>query len=417
MTRRFRCLMAAITVVGAAVRVWQLNLQALTLDELLMLPTANQYVRFGVPRPELPFHPNLRNVLLYVSGRVAGTSVMGLKGWSLVFGIFSVLMLGMLVWRLTHSETASLVAAALLAVDPLSVYMSRSGLQDGWTAFFALAGVHLAVSVMNSKRPSFAMWGSIACGVVFGLGVSAKFYPVPIEAATIAYLAWVFWRQGRRPLAVWAAGSILMSSVLVYLLTFVPWFSAGHSAGEWFAYVQALLQATATHSISLPDNVDTHAWQWFLRPFVVWQEMEYAVPLPRMGTAVANPITWLAVLVSAAAVWVTRRRQRGVAVLLGLFAASYLPLVVVSRPIWVLSAVSVVPFAFALVGVAVDEAGRRFGGWKTAVAYTLLATLLSAALFPGVTGHALDVSYLRKAVRRAAGTSVLLPPVEKQLQR
>lgn len=417
MTRRFTYLIAATAAIGAVARVWGLGRQALTLDELLMLPTANHYVRFGVPRPELPFHPNLRNILLYLSGQMFGTSAAGLKGWSVLFGVLSVVLLGLLVWRLTRSETASVVAATLLAIDPLSIYMSRSGLQDGWTTFFALAGLHFALSVIESERGAFATWGPLLCGAVFGLGVATKFYVIPIEATAIIYVAVVLWRQGRRPLAVWASAAVLLSSLLAFTLTYLPWFAAGHSVPEWFAYLRALNEAISSHSISLIDNTDTRAWQWFVKPFVAWQEMEYAYPLPGMGIALANPVTWLATIPAAVVVVLRQRAQRGAMILLGLLAVSYVPLLVVSRPIWVLSAVSVVPFAFAITAVALKEVARRIGGMKVVMTYVAAAALLSAALFPGVTGDALDVGYLRVAVRRAAGTGSLLPPIEEQLNR
>lgn len=416
MTRRLTYLLAAITGASAVVRVWGLGRQALTLDELLMLPTAHHYMRFGVPRPEMPFHPNLRNILLDFSGRLLGSSAAGLKGWSVLFGVLSVLLLGLLIWRLTRSEIATLVAASLLAFDPLSIYMSRSALQDGWTVFFALAGLHLALNVIETESLPGVVRSSLFCGIAFGLGVSSKFYVIPIEGAAIAYLVVVLWRQNRRPLAVWVSSTVLLTSVFVFTLTYYPWFRAGHSASEWFAYLGALMQSIATHSIQITDNADTHAWQWFVRPFVAWQELQYAVPLPRMGIAVANPVSWLAVLASAVVVFVARRKRKGDAILLGLFLASYVPLLVAGRPIWVLSAVSVLPFAFALVGLTVDEVAHRFGGTRTAIAYVVAVSLVSAALFPGVTGDALKIGYLRQAVRRAAGNAPMLEPIERQLR-
>lgn len=424
MTRRFAYLLTAITGAAALVRVWGIGQQALTLDELLMLPTANHFVRFGVPRPELPFHPNLRNILLYSSGRVFGASAAGLKGWSILFGVLSVSLLGLLVWRLTRSETASLVAATLLAFDPLSVYMSRSALQDCWTVFFTLAGLHLALSIIDAKpgtassgATEFATWGAPLCGAMFGLGVASKFYVVPIEAVTIVYVAVVLWRHGRRPLAVWVSGAVAITSIFVFTLTYVPWFRAGNSAVEWFTYQRALLQAIGLHAIHIPLDADIHAWQWFLRPFVAWQEMEYASPLPKVSSGIANPFTWLVVLPSAAIVLRSVRKQRGAATLLGLFLISYVFMLSPNRPIWVLSAVSVEPFAFAIVGLAVDRIGQYKGGAKTAIAYVLVATAVSVALLPGAIGNALETEYLRKVVRRASYPGELLPPIQQQLDR
>lgn len=416
MNRRLMALLLAVTTAGAAVRLWGIGLQTLTLDEILMHPTAVQYMRFGVPRPEMPFHPNLRNILLYLSERVLGSTAIGLKGWSLLFGILSVLLLGLLVWRLTHDKTASLIAAVLLASDPLSIYLSRSGLQDGWAPFWTLVALHVLLSVMETPSGAITVWGPLLCGALFGLGVTSKFYVVPIEAACILYVFVVFWRQGRGPLAIWTAGATLFSSLLVFILTYAPWFAAGHSVSEWLTYQQALLETMTSHSRGFPDNRDIRAWEWFVRPFVAWQEMQYASPLPRMAIALASPLTWLVVLPAMAWTAIRQRSERGTMILLGLFLAAYVPLLTVNRFIYVFSATIVLPFAFALIGIAVSAVARRFGTW-TALAYAVLVIAMSAALFPGVTGHALDHGYLRQAVRRAAGTATLIPPLEQQLNQ
>ncbi len=415
MTRRFIGALSAITGIGIVARLWDIGRQALTLDEILMQPTAVHYVRFGVPRPEMALHPNLRNILLYLSGQLLGPTAAGLKGWSLLFGVLIVPLLGLFVWRLTHNSVASLVAATLIAFDPLCIYLSRSALQDGWTPFWALVGLHLMLTVLRSRGGASALGGTVLAGIAFGLGVASKYYVIPIEAACVLFALVSFWRRGLRPLAVWVAVGTILSSLLVFLLTYAPWFAAGHSVPEWFSYQQALLQSISTHDVVELGNHDIRAWAWFVRPFVAWQEMQYAAPLPRIAIAVANPLTWLAVLPAIA--FLARAKQhsyRPAQWLFGLFLAAYLPLLAANRFIYVFSAVIVLPFAFALIGLAAAELARRFNGYAV-VAYVALAIVVSGALYPGVTGHALDVPYLRQAVIRAAGSDRFIPPVETQL--
>ena len=245
-----------------------------------------------------------------------------------------------------------------------------SALQDGWTVFFALAGLHLALSVLESEGGAFSVWGPLLCGVTFGLGVASKFYVIPIEAVTIVYLAVVLWRQGRRPLAVWVSGAMLLSSLLTFTLTYVPWFR-GWQLGDGVVRLSRSASGgdQSSHAIFLPDNADIRAWQWFVRPFVAWQEMEYAVPLPRMGIALANPVTWLAVLASAVVVFIKRRTERGATILLG--ALSRLVRAAPRREPPDLGPLGGERAAVRLRarGLAVEEVGEPLGRDKTVIAY------------------------------------------------
>ncbi len=109
--------------------------------------------------------------------------------------------------------------------------------------------------------------------------------------------------------------------------------------------------------------------------------------------AVTNPVVWLTVLPAAIrSVWLHRTRRADF-VLQTYFWVAYLPLLLASRPIWLLSALAVVPYAFALVAIAVTDIARRTGAWVF-WGFAAAAMLSSLLLYPLATGQPADTRYL-----------------------
>ncbi len=79
---------------------------------------------------------------------------------------------------------------------------------------------------------------------------------------------------------------------------------------------------------------------------------------------------------------------------------SYIPMIMASinRDIYVLSAVSVIPFAFMAVAVMVEALAGRIRFFLPA--YISLVFTVSILMFPLVTGRALEYPYLKVIVEQ-----------------
>ncbi len=406
--------LGAITLLAAVLRLWGIGSQPLTLDEIMTPATAVSYVHLGVPGPTMPFHPNLRNILIDFSLHLFGPSAAGIKGWSLLFGTLCVPLVGLLVWRVSRSIAASGAVALLIATDPLMLDFSRQAIQEIWTTFFCLLALWL-VSFLLDTDDRWAWIGlPIAAGVAFGCGVASKFYVVPLEAAAMLYLGWIALRRRGWADAVWVSGSILGVSFLTFVLTYAPWFGNGHSAVEWFAYQRALVETISTHSFQLGLNRFIQPVLWFNKPFVGWMDMQYARPLPAVAVAAGNPFTWLMVFPAAIYLLVRRRNWYANRVMQGLFWVSYLPLAFAGRFIYVFSAVIVLPFAFALLALALVDLAKRYGTWLF-YGYLVIAVLSALLLDPAAVGGTLRFNYLKPLVHYES-SGPLIPPIEQQLK-
>jgi dolichyl-phosphate-mannose-protein mannosyltransferase len=189
---------------------------------------------------------------------------------------------------------------------------------------------------------------------------------------------------------------LLLVPLLVYLLTFIPWFSRGYSLAEWPALQRSMFLETSQHVGYKPkpwDDRDNKAYKWFVvpsvfvDPFMNMDSPDGGKMLPKFEDSatvvlgVANPLVWLLTL--PAICFVLRRgireRDEGALYLAGLFLITYLPFVLSARPIWMNTSLTVLPYAIMAVACFVWSLARRFRRVQLVLAVYLLAVLVVAA--------------------------------------
>lgn len=400
-SKRFLVALGAITAAAALLRVGWLWGTPPTGDDYDVVWTATGYALHGLTLPTMPHHPVLRNLLVYASTRVFGGSVIGTVGWSLLFGVLLVAVTGLLVRRITRDERAGLFAAGLVGLDIVQIVYSRQGVNDVHAALFAVLGCWLTVEALRADDRRSWRWLVPVAGVSFGLGAASKFYALPLAAVCALLLLKDAWSRRRADDALLTAASLAPLPFTIYFLTYLPWFGRGYDLPEWWRYQTALIEAMSTFSRPpIGVRANDKAALWFVQPFYALSEVAFVsghqaayVSLP-MG----DPVIWLAVLPAVVFSLFARGQRSRDGLLLLFFLASYLPLVVGGRQIWVLSSVVVIPFAAGILASVVSGLMRRFGarvGWV----YGALAVSTSLLLYPLAIGRALDVPYLQPIVR------------------
>lgn len=398
-SRRFIKILAGITLGGAALRLAFIGSQAPTTDDAQVAWTALGYVLHGQMFPTMPHHPVLRNLMVFVTTRAFGGSVLGVKGLSLLFGTMLVGVTGLLVRRAARDDRAGLFAAGIVALDGVQIVYSRQGINDVHAALFSVLGIWLTVEALRARDTRSWRWLVPLAGLSFGLGAAEKFYSLPMLAVAACLLGYSAWKRRRGDEALLAAVSLGPLPFLVYLLTYIPWFGRGYAVSEWVRYQAALIDAMAHFarpSVGFRAN-DQAVW-WFLRPFYGHDEVAVAAAHQvQLSVGVGNPLVWLAVLPAVGYSLLTPEQRRRDALLLTFFFASYLPFVFSSRQIWVLSSVAVIPFAAGLLGSVFAGLTRRYGS-RVAWVYGSAVLVTSLLLYPLAIGHALDFGYLQPIV-------------------
>jgi len=179
---------SALAIGGAAafLRLWQLNGLGFNSDEAVYAGQAAAIA--GDPAlkgifPVFRAHPLLFQFVLAVLFR-GGSHDLVARLLAVAFGLATIY----LVYRLgslLYGQAVGLVAAALLALCPYHVVVTRQALLDGALTFFATLTVLLLAKFATTGFPPW-LW---AAGAAFGLTFLAKETGLVFAPATYAFLA------------------------------------------------------------------------------------------------------------------------------------------------------------------------------------------------------------------------------------
>ncbi|MDQ1744400.1 MAG: dolichyl-phosphate-mannose-protein mannosyltransferase [Pseudonocardiales bacterium] len=252
-----------VTAVAAGTRFWALGFpETKSFDEVYYATEAQEMLRYGYEDNRgymFIVHPPLGKWLIAVTSWLFGDDAVGWRAAPAIAGTISVLILVRLAQRMFRSTALGVLAGGLLALDGISLVMSRVALLDIFLQTFVLAGfaalvvdrdqvrarlgrlyaagVDLSLSVPSlGPRP----W-RLAGGVLLGLALAVKWSALSYWLA-FALLS-VLWDRGALKSAgaeqPWTAaakrsvptavGALLAVPVLAYLLSWTGWFVGENS--------------------------------------------------------------------------------------------------------------------------------------------------------------------------------------------
>ena len=272
-----------VTAFAAVMRFWNLGQpRVFSFDETYYVKDALSLWRFHYEQSTVPnandmilagntdvftgkasfiVHPPVGKWAIALGERVFGVTPFGWRFVPAVLGTLTVLMLCRIVRRMTRSTLLGCLAGLLLAVDGLSIVLSRTALLDGTLAFFVVAAFGVLLVDRDHARRRLADWAHergerlpmpagesgpflgwrplrLLAGVLLGLACATKWSGLWF---VIGFgLLTVLWDMGARravgirwPFAAmlsrdsWGAFlSIVPVSIVVYFLTWLPWLKA-----------------------------------------------------------------------------------------------------------------------------------------------------------------------------------------------
>ncbi len=336
---------------------------------------------------------------------------------SAVMGSAMIALVALLAMRLFGNLWLAGLAAGFLAVEGLAFTMSRIAIPESYTTAFLLAGWFCALSALYewgssdaTRSRSAAMGWLVATGLFSGAAMSSKWVAVYGFAGILLLFVWDGIARGRS--GVWGilggpaeSGVLLglclgMVPVLVYLATYVPFLSLGHSIGD---LVRLQSQMFGYHA-----NLDaTHP---FSSPWYGWPFGYKAVFLYLGGSGaerseiwtIPNIVVFWGGLVGMGAI--VRRalstRAAALAVVVGAAIIQLAPWIAVGRVVFIYHYLPVVPFlAIALAWLLTN--GLRESSYQKAVAglVALGSIAFFVAVLPMLEGWSMPVSYLDAARR------------------
>ncbi|MDO5722567.1 MAG: phospholipid carrier-dependent glycosyltransferase [Actinomycetaceae bacterium] len=388
-----------------------------------------------VSDPAYVVHPQTGKWLIALGMDVFGNGPFGWRIAAAVAGIISVTLMCRLAWHLFHRHSAVAVAGLVLALDGVSIALSRIGLLDVFLTVFVVAAILCVVLDRRSYRPKwlrlldsfdpssnglgpnagYRPW-LLAAGVMCGLATSVKWSGLYVLATIGIFVVLddIVVRRGR--VKHWLLSGIVVEGIpaffylvptaaLVYAVSWWSWFthpgSWGRKSGtgfvatinDWLAYHQQVLSFHS--SLSSPHSYMSSAPQWLIQ----WRPTSVAFESQATGCrsgdcvrailALGNPaLWWLAALgiVFAAAVLARRALVPGegyplAVVALG-YAGTYLPwFLYLHRTTFNFYTVVLAPFVALLFTWCTMVAWRLAGevgspGLRLAVRLVVVATIL-----------------------------------------
>jgi mannosyltransferase len=217
-------IVAGLTTLAAVLRFATLGVQSYHHDEIV---TASRILRggFGQAMDAVGFSesaPPLYYALAWVWTQLTGTGEFGLRSLSAVAGVATV-PVAYLIGLELRGRRAGLMAAALVAVNPMLLWYSQEGRAYALFALLCAVSLFYAVrAVRHGRRRDFTLWG-ISSGLALATHYFAVF-PIFIEAVFLLR------RRGRDSLAgLWIVGlaGLLLAPLAIHQM------SIGHA--EWIA--------------------------------------------------------------------------------------------------------------------------------------------------------------------------------------
>ncbi|MFT4158036.1 MAG: phospholipid carrier-dependent glycosyltransferase [Microbacterium sp.] len=392
-------------------------------------------------------HPPLGKWLIALGMSIGGPS--NSVGWRLVtalLGTVTVLLTYLIARKLSGSIVVATIAGALLAIDGLSIVLSRIALLDGILTFFIMLGVlfilydrERAIPLLESAREDEpdrlyerALWGPvlwrrpwlIAAGLAIGAACAVKWSGLYVLAAFGLYLVVTDALARRRARVVlWPTSAafrqgpvsfvlLVAPAFAVYLASWTGWLvtSGGYDRNldpnpivALAQYHQAILNFHVGLSSGHPYQSPAWEWPLLLRPTAVWVGddptgcgVDHCIAVI---TSIPNPLIWYAgvaatiyLLYRVVRAWIARTAIEPALTypLVGL-AATYLPwLMIPGRTIFEFYTVAMMPFLVlglamtlrVIAGRREDPLYRRQSGERTVIVFLVFAVLVSAFFYP-----------------------------------
>jgi Gpi18-like mannosyltransferase/predicted membrane-bound dolichyl-phosphate-mannose-protein mannosyltransferase len=328
---------------------------------------------------------------------------------SAVFGSAMAALVALLALRLFGSVLTALLASLFVCVDGLVFTLSRISMIDSYVATFIVAAWFAIASALRAARAGDPderrwRWGAIAwlvaSGLLAGAAASSKWVGLYALAGMVLLAGWDFVRRGREglggvlpgtlPSLVLLGGCLAVLPLVVYLVSYTPYFSLGHNFKDFVQLQQGMYSyhahLTATHPYGSP---------WYGWPF--GHKAVYLYVNNRGGKVaelwtLANPVVLIGGLVGTGVVALAAWRRRNAALAVPVLAAlvQYLPWTIVTRVTFIYHYLSVLPFICIAFAWWVTEGrkgeGRRQHALEMAAvgASAVIAFVLTLPLVTGM---------------------------------
>jgi len=343
---------SAILTFALSFRLWRLDTpKGYIFDEIYYAKNAYSLISSGVELDqqggsEFVVHPPFGKWLIGIGIKIFGNNEFGWRSSSALFGSASVLLIYLIAKRLFKSEFLALSAALLMAVDGLSLVMSRVALLDIFLMFFILLTFYFLL------KENY--WLS---GMAIGLGVSTKWsaaFLIPILLLLTLKLKELNISQILK-----RSGQFVFLPMAIYFTSWIGWFVSdkgwARNSGSnpisslWNYHLEILNFHT---NLVEKHSYSANPWSWLVlgRPTSFYYQSGNSCGAEECAQeilAIGTPLLWWGAVIAVAITlgFYIRTRNRSAEIVLAGFAGTYLPwFIFQDRTMFYFYSISTLPF-------------------------------------------------------------------------
>ncbi len=385
MKSKYGYALAAIFILALALRLNGLaDDRSYREDDRLITAGAWNYVQSGSFMPDDWIQPPFKFLLLRASMALFGDNAYGWRMKNIILGSLTVFVLFLLSRELFRDDRVGLLAALFLAIEPLHIMYSGTIYEEISATFFFLLSLLLLLRYLRGTALSL-----VPSGICLALAFSQKWYYLFTMPLFLFYAVYARRRDSGGTAVVPAVHAVAVFGLLplgIYLLTFYPWIRNGSDLAE-FVGMQAdayrILQGSdiSTFVSSYIRSSPSAPREWFIKPILYGSVLDHDGAWFRLKIFMSNFPVWLLACPAAihAALVALREKRRDVLFLVVLFAVMYLQFALIERPMFMYSAIVVLPFVYLFVAHgAVSLVSRLPAG---AAAWTFRGIVLATAFW------------------------------------
>lgn len=246
-------IVAGLTLLALALRLARLDFQPLWWDEGYSVWFANQPLAEMLRLTALDIHPPLYYALLGGWSQLLGLAPVALRLFSVVAGVVAIPLI-YVAGRALAGRRAGLLAAGLLAINPLHIFYSQEvrmyGLVVVWSILAVLAAARwLGIGETGHRRSRG--WLAVYVAAVT-LALYTQYYAGLLAAGLALAGLLALWRRGagRRAVLIWLGAQI------VALLLYLPWLL--YAAPRLAPYVSQKIVADSDRPLGLAVYLARH---------------------------------------------------------------------------------------------------------------------------------------------------------------
>lgn len=260
-------------------------------------------------------HPPLGKLIIAGGIKLFGNNPIGWRVANATTGVLLIVMIAGFVYDATKKTTPALLAALLVATDPMALVESRVGLINIYLAFFSILGLWLFWRWWRNPKANLSF---ILCLVAFAAAGAVKWIGLGAFGAAIIFFFTRRWNKDQlQNFRWWHLVLAIVLPLLLYCLTFardigMRYHTINHSAIEYFRWWHvSAFEYHATLKATHPYGSDWWTWPFSVRP--LWLYFK-SLPDHRIIGIIepGNLITWIGGLVAfIGAIWHLLQKKWG----------------------------------------------------------------------------------------------------------